>query len=199
MQLCATEGCLRGWRRRRRCPTGSAILFALALPAFCIAQTPPPVADGGVTQAGLEEARALHAKGMDRAARSAYESLLPHLRAENNQNGLALVLNELSRIGSRQGEYGLAIAWARESADVSRKLANRDGEAQALNNVGVAELNSGDYPPARTHFEQALAIYRTTNHREGEIEQLNNIGNAYYFQSLYLDAYDAYVAAMERV
>jgi CHAT domain-containing protein/Tfp pilus assembly protein PilF len=174
-------------------------LYALALPSFCFAQTPPAVANGGDTQARLKEAIALEEKGADQAARKAYESLLPHLRAENDQKGLALALNELSRIGSRLGEYGLAIVWARESADVSRKLANRDGEAQALNNVGVAELNSGDYPAARTHFEQALAIYRTTDHREGEIEQLNNIGNAYYFQSRYLDAHDQYVAAMERV
>ena len=199
MQLSAEEGRLRVRRRRHCRPACSALLYALALPSFCIAQTPPAVADGGDTQARLEKARALQAKGMDRAARKAYESLLPHLRAENNQKGLALALNELSRIGSKQGEYGLAIAWARESADVYQRLADRDGEAQALNNVGVAELNSGDYPAARTHFEQALAIYRTTDHLEGEIEQLNNIGNAYYFQSRYLDAHDQYVAAMERV
>src|SRR5215467_6356374 len=143
MQLRATEGCLRVWRRRRRCPTGSAILFALTLPSFCIAQTPPPVADGGDTQARLEKAITLEDKGDDRAA--------------------------------------------------------RNGEAMAVNNLGVAELNRGDYAAARIHFEQALAIYRAINRREGEIEQLNNIGSTYYLQGNYMDAFDQYVGAMDRV
>ena len=198
MQLCAAEGCLR-WRRRLRRPAGSAILFALGLPSLCIAQTPPVVAAGGVTQARLEEAIALEEKGEDRAARKAYESLLPNLRMENNQKGLAVALNDLSLIASRQGEYGLAIAWARESVDLFRKLGDRTAEARAVNNLGIAELNTGDYPNARSHFEQALAIYQTTKNAGGEIEQLNNIGNSYYFQSRYLDAFDQYMAAMKRI
>ncbi|HKD42006.1 MAG TPA: CHAT domain-containing tetratricopeptide repeat protein [Myxococcaceae bacterium] len=199
MQLCATEGYLRVRRRRRRCPTGSAILFALALSSFCFAQTPSEVAPGGDTQARLEEAIALEKKGDDRAARKAYESLLPKFRAEKNQRGLARALNGLSLTASRQGEYGLAIAWARESVNAYRKLAERDGEAMAVNNLGVAELNAGDYLAARSHFEQALAIYQTADYPEREIEQLNNIGNSYYFQSRYIDAFVQYVDAMGRV
>src|SRR5215469_9923322 len=156
MQLCATEGYLQVWRRRRRCPTGSAILFALALPSICIAQKPAPVANVGDTQARLEKAITLEDKGDDRAARKAYESLLPNLRTEKNQNGLARALNGLSLIASRQGDYERAIAWARESADVYRKLADRNGEAMAVNNLGVAELNHGNYSDSRAHFEQAL-------------------------------------------
>src|SRR5215467_3464335 len=196
MQLCAAEKCLRVWRRRRRCPTGSAILFALTLPSFCMAQTPPPVADAGVTQARLDAAIAREERGDDRAARKAFESLLPYLRTQNNRRGLAIALDKLSLIASRQGEYAQAIAWARESADMYRKLVDRNGEAEAINNIGVAELNSGDYPAARSHFDQALTIYRATKYPEGEIEQLNNIGNSYYFQSRYLDASDQYGAAM---
>jgi CHAT domain-containing protein/tetratricopeptide (TPR) repeat protein len=177
-----------------------SLLCALVLSSFCSAQTPSSAGtDPSDVLRRLKEARALEEKGLDRERRKLYESLLPELRAQKNEAGLAEALNALSVIASRQSEHELASAWARESADLYRRLADHKGEAQAVNNQGVGELNRGDYPAARAHFEQALALYQGINDREGEIEEFNNIGNVFYYQSWYLNALEAYEAAMARV
>ncbi len=169
---------------------------ALILSALCSAQTPSTAgADRAQTRRRLEQARALQEKGFDREARKLYESLLPELRSQKNESGLAESLNSLSAIASRSGDYELAIAWAGESAGRFRKLSNQEGEARAVNNLGVGELNRGDYVSARIHFEQALALCQRINDRDGQIQEFNNIGNAFYFQSRYLQAFEAYEAA----
>ncbi|HEX4801875.1 MAG TPA: CHAT domain-containing tetratricopeptide repeat protein, partial [Myxococcaceae bacterium] len=147
----------------------------------------------------LKEARALVDKGLDREARQLYEALLPELRAQRNEIGLAEALNSLSVIARGQGEHQLAIAWAREAADLFRKLANPKGEAQALNNQGSGEVNRADYSAARTHFKSALTLYQGIKDREGEIEEFNNIGSVSYYQGWYLNALEAYQAAMALV
>jgi len=201
MRSCSPDGVLSAARRTQaRASLAACLVCTLALPFFSSAQSPDSAAaDRSETHRRFEEARALQEKGLYREARKAYESLLPQLRAQKNEPDLATALNKLSLIASEQGDYGLAIAWARESADLFHKMSDRNGEARAINNLGVGELNRGDYCSAKLHFKQALGLYQKINDREGEIEQFNNIGNACYFKGRYLDALEAYEAAMTRV
>ena len=128
-----------------RCVLASCTLAMLISPLPCSAQTSSPAgASPSDASLRLKEARALVEKGLDRQARQLYESLLPELRAQKSEAGLAEALNGLSVIARGQGEYEPAIAWAREAADLYRKLANPKGEAKALNNQGFGEINRGD-------------------------------------------------------
>src|SRR6266852_4546457 len=90
------------------------LLCALILSSICSAQTSSSVGmDRSDALSRLKEARALREKGLDREGRRLYESLLPELRRQNNEAGLAEALNALSAIANGQGEYELAIGWAR--------------------------------------------------------------------------------------
>jgi len=169
----------------------------LASPLPCSAQTSAPAAAAQSDASfRLKEARALAEKGLDREARQLYEALLPELRAQKNEAGLAEALNRLSVIARGQGEYEAAIAWARESADLFRKLANPKGEAQALNNQAFGEVSRADYAEAGAHFKSALTLYQGIKDREGEIEAFNNVGSVFYYQGWYLKSLEAYQAAM---
>ena len=178
----------------------SCLLSMLASPLPCSAQSPSPAAaTPGDASVRLKEARALAEKGLDREARQVYESLLPELRAQKNETGLAEALNQLSVIARGQGEYELAIAQAREATDLFRKLGNFKEEAKAINNQGSGELNRADYAEARIHFERALALYQGIKDREGEIQEFNNIGNVFYYRGWYLNALEAYQTSMALV
>ncbi len=186
--------------RCRLTSLAACLPVALAFPSSFAA---PASSDAAPSQSNaplrLKEARALVDKGLSREGRQVYESLLPELRAQKNEAGLAEVLNALSVIARGQGEYDRAIAWARESADLYRKLANPKRVAQALNNQGAGELGRADYPEAKAHFEQARTLYQGINDREGEAEVLDNLGNVFYFQSWYLNALEAYESSMALV
>jgi CHAT domain-containing protein/tetratricopeptide (TPR) repeat protein len=178
----------------------SCLLSMLASPLPCSAQSPSPAAaTPGGASLRLKEARALVEKGLDREAGQLYEALLPELRAQKNEAGLAEALNALSAAARAKGEYELAIARAREAADLFRKLANPKGEAKALNNQGFAEINRADYAEARAHFKSALTLYQGIKDREGEVDEFNNIGSVSYYQGWYLNALEAYQAAMALV
>ncbi len=182
------------------CVMASCLLSMLAWPFLCSAQTSSPAAaTPSDTALRLKEAQALAEKSLAREARQLYESLLPELRVQKNENGLAEALNALSVIDRGQGEYELAITRAREAADLYRKLANPKGEAKALNNQGFGELSRADYAEARNHFKSALSLYQQIKDREGEIEEFNNLGSVSYYQSWYLNALEAYQAAMALV
>jgi CHAT domain-containing protein/Tfp pilus assembly protein PilF len=145
----------------------------------------------------LEEARASHAKGSLREARSIYESLLPALRNEQRNLELAAALTALAEIASAQGEYDVAVARASEAAAVYHNLGDKRGEARAQNHWGAAELHRGDYPAALAQLQQALALSLSAGDREGEAEQLSNIGHAFYYQGKYMEAWRAYQREME--
>ncbi len=205
---CATFWCPRGPKLSHtssktwiQSSTGlvACLSFTLALPSF-----PAQISgDSGSERADisrrLEQARALEEKGLQKEARELYESLLAELRANQDDAGLAEALYALGLIASDRGDHVLAIALARESADLFRKLGDHRGEARAVNRLGVEELYRGEYAAARVHFEQALALSQSINYRLGEVEQFNNLGTVFNFQGRYLDALKAYEAAMDRV
>src|ERR1700687_2690202 len=92
----------------------ACLSLTLALPSFP-AQTP---GDSGSERTDisrrLEQVRALEEKGLQKEARELYESLLPELRANHDDAGLAGALLALSVSGSDRGEHALAMAYARE-------------------------------------------------------------------------------------
>ncbi len=177
----------------------ACLSFTLALPSFPARTSGDSGSERADISRRLEQARALEEKGLQKEARELYESLLPELRANHDDAGLAGALLALSVSGSDRGEHALALAYARESAELFRKSGDRQGEARAVNRLGVEELYRGEYAAARVHFEQALALSQSINYRLGEVEQFNNLGTVFNFQGRYLDALKAYEAAMDRV
>src|SRR5216684_81713 len=177
----------------------ACLSFTLALPSFPARTSGDSGSERADISRRLEQARALEEKGLQKEARELYESLLPELRANHDDAGLAGALLALSVSGSDRGEHALAMAYARESAELFRKSGDRQGEARAVNRLGVEELYRGEYAAARVHFEQALALSQSINYRLGEVEQFNNLGTVFNFQGRYLDALKAYEAAMDRV
>lgn len=152
----------------------------------------------GARAQGVEEARALEAKGDLAGAQTAFEALLPKLRGHDDA-GLAEALYELGQIAWAKGDYEKALARDAEAAQVYQRLGDSLHEARALDSRGSAGIFKGDYPGALADLNAALAIERARDDREGEVDSLNNIGTVHYLQAAYLEALRAYGEALRIV
>lgn len=157
-----------------------------------------PAASAGTAedwQETREAVRVLQRKGALREAQQRLEAALPELR-RSNRPGLGVALDSLSDLASSQGAYDLAIARAREAAEVFRSLGDRPGEELSLYLTGVAELYQAHYASALGHLREGLALAREKGDRDLEIEALNNIGTVHYVQAGYLEALRTYREAL---
>ncbi len=174
----------------KRAPQGIRLqVVTLLLVGVCFAQT----------GRRLKQAQALLGKGSFEQAREIYRSLVPELRASQDQGNLARALNALSSIGSSLGDYGGAIQSGGEAAEIYRKLGDKTGEARAQNNVALAHLYLGNYGEALEYHRRSLDLHRQQGNTESEIVLLNNVGNVFYFQGRYLDALNSYQSALDRL
>src|SRR5260370_11949824 len=107
----------------------ACLSFTLALPSFPARTSGDSGSERADISRRLEQARALEEKGLQKEARELYESLLPELRANHDDAGLAAALLALSVSDSDPGEHPLAMAYAREAAELFRESRDRQEEA----------------------------------------------------------------------
>ena len=90
--------------------------------------------------------------------------------------GLAEVCDSLANLLLRLGHSQAALAFARTSLEIKRKLGDRFGEAIALGTLGRAFLLLARYDEAAQAFAQDLAIARELNDERGVGIMLNSLG-----------------------
>ncbi|HKW77098.1 MAG TPA: CHAT domain-containing tetratricopeptide repeat protein [Terriglobales bacterium] len=173
-------------------------VFLLAILAVASAGVPAqqPSAD---LKSQVEQARSLYERGNYEEAQKMYDALLPRLRGQGPSRELTEVLANESDAANTAGNYDLAIAMAREMAQVCRQLHDSLCEAKALNDEGLAASNAGNYGPAAQALEAAMGLLGKDGDAPTSVLVLNNLGNVFYYQAKYSEALRTYESAMAYV
>jgi tetratricopeptide (TPR) repeat protein len=100
-------------------------------------------------------------------ALSLYEKSLAHYRALEDGFSISAILSKLAETYRLLGEPEKAIASARQSLDLSRKIGDRFWAASSLVNTGAIALYTGNYTEAEGYVREANVIYRETGYRVG--------------------------------
>jgi class 3 adenylate cyclase len=91
--------------------------------------------------------------------------------------GMAEVYDSLANLMLRRGKSRPALAFARRSLELKRKLGDRYGEAISTGTIGRAHLLRGRYDEAREAFLQDLAIATELNDQHGIGIMHNHLGD----------------------
>lgn len=87
-------------------------------------------------------------------------SILDSARQFGDPERLAHIVGIMAWIAHAQGDFALAIEYARESLALARKVERIDSIADKLFWLAVIEIKLGDFQSARPRLLQALDIYR---------------------------------------
>ena len=94
------------------------------------------------------------------AARTFCEQSLALYRTLEDEQGIAVQLNNLAVLTDQQGDYEHARTLCEEALSLLRRTADRAGIARTLTNLGVITRHQGDYGRARSYYTESLAMYR---------------------------------------
>jgi len=103
------------------------------------------------------------AEGAINEGRSRMEAALPRVRGRLRNR----VLDAAAWFAFVQGDYGRAVAWTQESANLKRAEGDERGMAWRLNYLGAYHVASGETDVARPILEQALGILRACGDEPG--------------------------------
>jgi class 3 adenylate cyclase len=104
-------------------------------------------------------------------------------RESRHEPGLAEVCDSLANVLLRGGHSQAALAFARKSLEIKRRLGDRFGEAITLGTLGRAFLLLARYEEAAEAFGQDLAIARELGDERGVGIMLNSLGEVALWQN----------------
>jgi len=105
------------------------------------------------------------------------QSALTMTRQQDNQLGVALILNVLGNLHRRRGDYGHAAAYLQESITLGQASNLRSAQAEALRIMGVMALYQGDFERAQTLCADSLALWRASGDKWGLTAALAALGS----------------------
>jgi len=108
------------------------------------------------------------------------DSLKIVLRKVIEDTSRANTLNTLSRQYSNIGDYELALNYAQQAVQLSKKLLYEKGIGTAYINIGTVYWNKSSFEKALTVFMDALKIWQTIGNKQGMANSYNNIGLVYW-------------------
>ncbi|WP_338054155.1 AfsR/SARP family transcriptional regulator [Streptomyces spiramenti] len=107
---------------------------------------------------------------------------------------LSLGLSNLAVADWKLGEFTAGLSAARESLELSVRLADRRGEAKSTGMLGLLLATLGRYTEALPHLEQSIALKRQLGAQRAEAESLTNLSSLFEHMGRYAEA----AAAAER-
>ncbi len=110
-----------------------------------------------------------------KAARALFEESLALYREIGEQEGISLVLCNLSYVPLAQGDFATARALAEESLSIRRKLGDMSGVAIVLNRLGEIAHAQGDDDSAHALLAKALSMTRDLNALPDIAESLDGL------------------------
>lgn len=122
--------------------------------------------------------RAYDVLGEPEAARRRYAEALGHLRAADDAEGEARVLNNLGALHRELGDFDEALEAYDRALDAFRRLEDRRWQARVLNNLGFTYLELGERERARELLRDALPLWRAVDDLRGEASTLTNLARA---------------------
>ncbi|MDH3651318.1 MAG: tetratricopeptide repeat protein, partial [Saprospiraceae bacterium] len=81
----------------------------------------------------------------------------------NNENGLAMLHNNLGMLYSDIGEYEKSLSYFEKTLAARRAFKNKEGIIAAIKNISVAQNNLGMYQESIDLLQEATLIARETN------------------------------------
>jgi tetratricopeptide (TPR) repeat protein len=116
--------------------------------------------------------------------------------AQGNNHLRIQILNELSAIDWRRGNYIPAQQTAEKALHIARAEQDRKGIAAALNNLGSIADYQGQFAEARKLYEESLVIRQELGDRRDIASSLSNMGVIAMFQGDYEQAHDFYAQSI---
>jgi predicted ATPase/DNA-binding XRE family transcriptional regulator len=110
------------------------------------------------------------------AARALLAESLELYRAQRNQRGIALVLNNQGMIADERGEYERAVALFEESLALWRGFGDVIQIGALLNNLACVAFRQERYAEAKALFEESLALQRAAHNHWDVALTLCNLG-----------------------
>ncbi|WP_169789395.1 tetratricopeptide repeat protein [Skermanella aerolata] len=108
----------------------------------------------------------------------------------------AAAFHHLGMVAQRQGDYGAALDWYRQSLAISEQLGNRAGMAYSYHQLGMVAQLQGDYEAALDWYRQSLAIEEQLGNRTGMASSYHNMGAVVQVRGDYKAALDWYRQAL---
>lgn len=112
-------------------------------------------------------------------AQDHYASALSEFRAENDQAGMAVLLDRIGRIHYLRGEFSEARTSFEQSLALFRDIDDAAGEADLLNNIALIDKIFSQIQDALDAYRQALEIWQGLGGTSQQGTILSNMGNIY--------------------
>ncbi|MDX1908453.1 MAG: tetratricopeptide repeat protein [Bacteroidia bacterium] len=122
----------------------------------------------------------LHTKaGNYEDAVKTYEDAFEWSLRNNDKQGEATILNNLSQIYSSRSNYVQALKYLLDSFQIQQEISDNSGMAATLSNISAIYNVRGEFDEALDYLYKSLAYARECSDRKGEGTTLNNIAMVY--------------------
>lgn len=135
------------------------------------------------------------------------DSLNKVLESVQSDTGKVSVMNEISEILWRTGNYDSAMTYAQQAMEMAEKDSGSDNAdiakkgkillAQAYRLYGIIYRHHGNYSKSLEYHLRALALNKETGNKSGIMVNLNNIGIVYWNMENYPKALEYFKNALD--
>ena len=125
-------------------------------------------------------------------ARTLLLQSLADFQEQDDQTGIANVLDSLGILACQQADYAEAKTFFDKSLKLRRELGNERNIAGSLNNLARVMTAQGKYEDARKLLEEGIAVTRRLGNKEITAISLNNLGHVIRYLGDYTNALAMY-------
>ncbi len=111
-----------------------------------------------------------------------YERSMAAAERAKDNDGIAVVLNNLAAIYKDQGRIEESLAMHERSLVLREALKDSSGIATSLNNIGLIRFDQGRIAEALDQYDRSLRMYEVIGDKEGVGTVLHNIAGVYIEQ-----------------
>jgi len=106
-------------------------------------------------------------------------------RQNNNDNGLALMMNQMGMIDDNVGKFDDSRELYLTAHDIYVRTGFKKGAATELIRLGVVEMRKGNYDKAIGYFLESLKVAEESGNKPGQLEAYVTLGEGYMGQRKY--------------
>jgi len=110
-------------------------------------------------------------------ARERYEAALHLARDLEDQNSMAVALENLASLDLVAGDVETAETRVQQALELYRQIEHREGEARLLTTMGRLELERHQTETAGEYYQKALNLFKELHVSEGEIAAYQGLGS----------------------
>ncbi len=125
------------------------------------------------------------------------QEAIPLLEEIGDEDGRAMVLQELAGVQLSLGNYDQALSAGIKALKIHQQTGNRLQQAWTLNGFGIGYTEFGVYDRALEFYQDALALFEDEGERVGAARALNGIGTVYHRQGAYEQALPYHVKSLK--